>query len=139
MKGKILVVDDDVNAQIITETLLETRGWRVRSVCDGGEALEAFRRDPADVVVTELQLPGMNGLELIRQLRGRFQPLPLAAQPRVIVLSSESDPATQAFAMRLGADAFLKKPVVPAEFVHQVEALLQGRTVDGAPLASLRA
>lgn len=124
MKGKILIVDDDVNAQIIAETLLQTRGWQVRAVSDGTEALEVFRHDPADVVVLELALPGMNGLELIRHLRGRFQPLPPSSAPRIVVVSGESDPATHAFALRLGADAWLKKPVAPVQFVRQVEELL---------------
>ena len=139
MKGKILIVDDDVNAQIIAETLLETRGWQVRSVGDGTEALESLRRDPADVVVMELTLPGMNGWELIRHLRGRFQPMPLALQPRIVVVSSESEPATQAFAIRLGADVYLKKPVVPAQFVKQVEELLAARPARATPSASLTA
>ena len=139
MKGKILVVDDDVNAQIIAETLLETRGWQVQSVSDGAEALDLLRRNPADVVVMELQLPGMNGWELIRHLRGRFQPMPLALQPRIVVVSAESDSATQAFALRLGANAFLKKPVVPTQFVHQVEALLSGNPRAAASAVSLTA
>ena len=139
MKGTVLIVDDDVNAQIIAETLLQTRGWQVRSVGDGTEALETLQHDPADVVVMELALPGMNGWELIRHLRGRFQPLPLSLQPRIVVVSSESDPATEAFALRLGADAYLKKPVVPAQFVKQVEELLSRQSVRDSASASLTA
>jgi len=139
VKGKVLIVDDDVNAQIIAETLLQTLGWQVRSVSDGTEAIDALRRDPANVVVMELALPGMNGWELIRHLRGRFQPLPLSLQPRILVVSAESDPATEAFALRLGADAYLKKPVVPAQFVKQVEDLLSLQHVSSPPAASLTA
>lgn len=138
-KGTVLIVDDDVNARIIAETLLETRGWRVYSAGDGAEACEMFGRLGPTVVVTELTLPGMNGLELIRHLRGRFQPLPMVGQPHIVVVSNESDPATQAFALRLGANAFLTKPVVPAQFVKQVEELIATPLVTSGASASLTA
>jgi two-component system phosphate regulon response regulator PhoB len=124
VKDSVLIVDEDVNARIIAETLLQTRGLRVRSVGDGKEAYELVRREGAAVVLLDLALAGMNGLEVIRRLRGRFEALPLPHQPRIIVVSDRAEPEVERFALRLGADAFLHKPVAPARLIGTVENFL---------------
>ena len=124
MQGEVLIVDDDVNACIIAETLLRSRGMRVRSAGDGTEACEIVGSGGIAVVVLELALPGMNGFEVIRRLRGRFEPLTLASPLRIVVASHRCEPEIERFAVRLGADVFLHKPVPPARFVKVVEQLL---------------
>ncbi len=124
VKDSVLIVDEDVNARIIAETLLQTRGLPVRAVGDGMEAYELVRREGAAVVLLDLALSGMNGMEMIRRLRGRFEALPLPKQPRIIVVSDRPEPEVERFALRLGADAFLRKPVAPARLIATVESLL---------------
>jgi DNA-binding response OmpR family regulator len=124
MRNTVLIVDDDVNARIIAETLLRTRGLRVQSAVDGVSACEIVRRESPAVVVLDLALEGMNGFEIIRALRARFGILPPPEQPCIIAVSQRSDHHVERFALRLGADAFLHKPMAPREFVTTVERLL---------------
>ena len=124
MKDTVVIVDEDVNARIIAETLLQVRGIDVRAAADGTEACDIVRREGAAVVVVDLGSPGTNGLEAIRKLCGRFEALPLPAQPRVVALSNSDAPDLEGFALRLGADILLRKPVPPAQFVLAVERLM---------------
>lgn len=124
MKGTVVIVDEDVNARIIAETLLQVRGLDVRSAADGTEACEIVRREGAAVVVVDLGSPGSNSLETIRKLCGRFEALPLPAQPRILALSNSVAPEIERFALRLGVDLLLRKPVPPAQFVLTVERLV---------------
>jgi CheY-like chemotaxis protein len=128
----VLIADDDVNAQIIAETLLRLRGFRVRRAADGAEACDIVRREEIAVVVLDLSLPGMNGFELLRRLRGRFGPLPLASEPRVLAVTSRQDPEVERFALRLGADAFLRKPLALPHFIRTVEQLVGSATPQAA-------
>jgi len=125
VKSTVVVVDEDVNARIIAETLLQIRGIDARSAADGTEACEIVRREGAAVVIVDLGSPGSNGLEAIRKLYGRFEALPLPAQPRIIALTNSDAPELEQFALRLGADTVLHKPVPPGEFVLTVERLMQ--------------
>jgi CheY-like chemotaxis protein len=128
----VLIADDDVNAQIIAETLLSLRGFHVRRAADGTEACDIVREEEIAVVVLDLSLPGMNGFELLRRLRGRFGPLPPGSTPRILAVTSRGDPEVERFARRLGADAFLRKPLVPLRFVTAVEQLVGSATPQAA-------
>ncbi len=124
MERTVLIADDDVNAQIIAETLLRLRGLAVRRATHGTEACDIVRHEDIAVVVLDLSLPGMNGFELLRQLHGRFGPRPLPANPRILVVTDRHEPEVERFVRRLGADAFLRKPLAPAQFVKTVEELV---------------
>ncbi len=123
MERTVLIADDDVNAQIIAETLLRLRGLNVCRAADGAHACDIVRHEDVAVVVLELSLPGMNGFELLRRLKGRFGPPPLPATPRILVVADRREPEVERFVLRLGADAFLRKPLAPAQFVKTVEEL----------------
>ena len=128
MKGAVLIVNDDVNGRIIEETLLQTRELPVRSVGDGCDACDLLARDGARIAVVVMSLDltgtGMNGWELLRHLRGRFDPIPLSVQPRIVVTTSRGDAPTARFAARLGADVVLRRPIAPRDFIGTVERLL---------------
>jgi len=124
VNGTVLMADDDANARIIAETLLEGRGLRVRSAIDGPDARDIISRERPAVVILDLALPGMNGLELIRWLQGRCEVLPFLTQPRIVAVTDRAEPAIERFALRLGADAFLRKPVEPHQFITTVERLI---------------
>jgi len=125
VKGMVVIVDEDVNARIIAETLLLVRGIDVRAATDGTEACEIVRREGVAVVVVDIGSPGTNGLEAIRQLCGRFETLPMPEQPRIVALSNSAAPEMEHFALRLGVDALLRKPVPPAQFVTTIEHLIR--------------
>lgn len=124
MKDTVVIIDEDVNARIIAETLLQVRGIDARSAADGTEACEIIRREGAAVVIVDLSSPGTNALEAIRKLCGRFEALPLPAQPRIVALTNSDAPELEQFAVRLGADILLRKPVPPAQFLLTVERLM---------------
>ncbi len=119
----VLVVDDNVNDRIIAETLLQARGFRVLTAEDGAEARDIVDREAVAVVVTELALPGINGWQLVRWLRGRFEPFPLQQQPRIVVVSGQLEAGTERFMHRLGVDAVLQKPVPAGAFLETVDRL----------------
>jgi CheY-like chemotaxis protein len=120
----VLIADGDVNAQIIAETLLRLRGVDVRLAADGTEACQRIRSEDIAVMVLELSLPGMNGFEVMRRLRGRFGPSPTAQSPRIIAVTDRKEPEVERFVRHLGADAFLRKPLIPSQLIGTVEGLL---------------
>jgi CheY-like chemotaxis protein len=122
----VLIVDEDVNAQIIAQTLLCLREFSVRLAADGIEACDILRHEDVAVVVLDLNLPGMNGFELLRRLRGRFEPRRLPTTPRIVVVTNHREPEVERFARRLGADAVLRKPLAPDQLIRTVEALAAG-------------
>jgi DNA-binding response OmpR family regulator len=128
----ILIVDEDVNAQIIAETLLRLREFGVRVARDGTEACDILRHEDIAVVVLDASAPGVNGFELLRRRRGRFGPLPVATKPRILVVADRQEPEIERFALRLGADAFLRKPLAPARFIKSVQELADGAAPQAA-------
>ncbi len=99
----LLVEDKDSFRRLLTQAL-EGSAWSVRAVADPQEALRALEAAPSHVLVTDLRLPGMSGLELIRRARQLHPTL------RVVLMSAFGEPRDIVEAMRLGAEDFLPKP-----------------------------
>ena len=112
----LLVEDKDSFRRLLTRAL-EGSAWSVRAVGDPQEALAALAERPAQVLVTDLRLPGMSGLELIRRAR-RLQPA-----LRVVLMSAFGEPKDIVEAMKLGADDFLPKPFDLDAFLALLEHL----------------
>ncbi|HEX9081433.1 MAG TPA: response regulator, partial [Holophagaceae bacterium] len=112
----LLVEDKDSFRRLLTRAL-EGTTWAVRAVADPQEALAALAERPAQVLVTDLRLPGMSGLELIRRAR-RLQPT-----LRVVLMSAFGEPKDIVEAMKLGADDFLPKPFDLDAFLALLEHL----------------
>jgi two-component system chemotaxis sensor kinase CheA len=128
----VLVADENVNAQIIAETLLRLRGLHVHLAGDGAEACDFVRREDIAVIVLDLDLPGMNGFEFLRRLRGRFGSLSLQTKPRILAVTDHQEPEVARFALRLGADALLRKPLAPGLFIDTVEELISNTAPQAA-------
>ena len=126
MGRTVLIADEDVHARIMAETLLRLRGLRVRFAGDGAEASALVCHADVAVVVLDVDHAEMNGFELLRRLRGRFEALPLPTRPRVLAVTARRDPAVKRFALHLGADAVLYKPFAPARFIETAERLVRG-------------
>jgi two-component system response regulator HydG len=99
------LVEDEPAARAALKTLLESEGYQVDQAADGAAALERLGELPADLVITDLDMPGMHGMQLLRELRARDPDLP------VIVVTSASELSSAVEAMRAGAVDYVAKPV----------------------------
>ena len=104
-KGRLLVVDDEPSARSGLEKLLRQEGYLVDAAADGPSALEIAADRPPDVVITDLKMPGMDGVELLTRLHEQDADLP------VLVVTAFGDVNSAVTAMRAGADDYLTKPV----------------------------
>jgi two-component system, OmpR family, phosphate regulon response regulator PhoB len=136
MTDTVLIVDEDVNARIIAETLLRARGLHVLAATDAEEACDIICCEGVAVVVLALDVADTRGLEVLRRLRGRFETRTLPAQPRVVVVADWAEPAVERLAIGLGADAFVRRPVSPAQFIQLIERLVAEGSPCVVPAAS---
>ena len=104
-RGRILLVDDEPNARSALRELLAEEGYAVEVAADGYEALGKLAGFGPDLVLTDLKMPGMDGLELLRLIRQRESELP------VVVMSAFGELETAIEIMRAGARNYLRKPV----------------------------
>lgn len=136
--SRVLVVEDEPDIAALVAYQLAHAGFGVRTAPDGREALRAIETDPPDIVVLDLLLPELSGLEVLRVLRGSNETRDLP----VVVLTARGDEESRVAGLQLGADDYMSKPFSPRELVLRVEAVLR-RTVaksDGqARRARLRA
>jgi len=115
---RILVVDDDEAGRYLATSILTSAGHDVVAAGDGVEALETAREQPPDVVVSDILMPRMDGFQLAREWKSDDV---LRRVPLVFLTASYTDPADEKFAIELGADGFLSKPVEPEALVETVE------------------
>jgi CheY-like chemotaxis protein len=122
----VLVVDDDAKFLSFLARTLRRGGYSVLTANDGCEVPEVLARTHVDVLVLDLQMPGMNGWEVIRALREPSVPAlqPATSRPKVVVVSGRSEDDTATFVRRLGADAFLTKPCWGDQLLATVRQLL---------------
>jgi len=126
----IVVVEDELAIAELARDYLQHGGFAVRTEPTGEAALEGFRRGRPDLIVLDLGLPGMDGLDVLREIR-RESNLP------VIVLTARDDEVDKLLGLELGADDYLTKPFSPRELVARVRAVL--RRADAAASASREA
>jgi two-component system, OmpR family, response regulator ResD len=125
--AKILIVDDEPNIREVVGLYLRRDGHDVVSAADGEEALDLFRRDDPDLVVLDLMLPKLNGLEVCRRMQAERR-VPL------IMLTARGEEEERIVGLSLGADDYVVKPFSPRELAARVTAVLR-RTGD-SPTAS---
>ncbi|HEY8233750.1 MAG TPA: response regulator [Vicinamibacteria bacterium] len=116
--GKILVVDDDRTTRHLIALQLRGAGHSVAQAGDGKKALEKARREPFDLVVLDVWMPGMDGLELLERLRELRPP------PRVVMMTADDASETLLRAIQRHAYRYLSKPVEPAQLLEVVRAAL---------------
>jgi two-component system, OmpR family, KDP operon response regulator KdpE len=123
-KPKILVVDDEPQIARVLKTTLSARGYSVRTASDGDDALQVMKSWTPDLVITDLRMPNMDGVELCRNLRAK------SGIP-IIVLSVRNEERTKVEALDAGADDYVTKPFSVDELLARVRAAL--RRVSAAP------
>jgi DNA-binding response OmpR family regulator len=120
----VLVVDDEAPVRDVVGQYLARDGYRVVTTGDGREVMDLVGRESPDLVVLDVMLPGIGGLELCRAIRSRGS-IP------VILLTARSEETDRIVGLELGADDYVTKPFSPRELVARVRAVLR-RSVDGA-------
>ncbi len=117
-KGRILVVDDEAKVVAIVRGYLEREGYQVVSAASGPRALAEFRRAVPDLVVLDIMLPELDGLDVLREIR-RDSRVP------VIMLTARAEGEDKLIGLELGADDYVTKPFSPRELVARVRAVLR--------------
>ena len=114
-KGWVLVVDDDQLVLETLSTLLTVHGFSVRCFSGGDEALQAFMASPADLVITDVNMPGISGFKLLEMIRDVDRGTP------VILITGNAEPELAMEADRLQAFAFITKPFAPDVLFDAIE------------------
>lgn len=128
-RKRVLVADDEADVLMLVSMNLQRAGFEVLRASDGREALDFARRELPDLVVLDLMMPEMDGLEVARQLKQS----PLTAQIPVVMLTARADEVDRIVGLELGADDYVTKPFSPREIVLRVQAIL--RRLESAPAA----
>jgi DNA-binding response OmpR family regulator len=115
---RILTVEDDERIRAAVKLALEDEGWTVEETASGEEAVDAWAREPADVVLIDIMLPGMDGFELCRNLR-RSSDVP------IVMVTARADTHDVVAGLEAGADDYLTKPFAPKELSARIRALLR--------------
>jgi two-component system alkaline phosphatase synthesis response regulator PhoP len=118
MSYKILVVDDERTLRNTVRAYLEEEGYSVETASNGRSALHVFRDFQPDLVVLDIMLPEIDGLEVLRQLRQ-------SSDVYVIMLTAKADEADKVIGLGMGADDYITKPFSPRELVARVKAALR--------------
>jgi DNA-binding response OmpR family regulator len=123
-RGSVLIVDDEPTITDVVSRYLRRAGYATSIAADGPDALRVAGEERPDLVVLDLMLPGMDGLEVMRRLR-EHEPV------SVILLTAKGEHTDRIIGLRLGADDYVVKPFSPAELVARVDAVL--RRADNSP------
>jgi len=120
VRGSVLVVDDEPTIGEVVSAYLQRAGYETRVATDGLAALDAVAERSPDLIVLDLMLPGLDGLEVMRRVRERPD-----RRSAIILLTAKGAEADRVIGLRLGADDYVVKPFSPAELVARVDAVLR--------------
>jgi DNA-binding response OmpR family regulator len=128
---RILSVEDDERIRTAVKLALEDEGWAVEEADTGEEALNAFQRHPADVVLIDIMLPGIDGFDVCRAIR-RVSDVP------IVMVTARADTHDVVAGLEAGADDYLTKPFAPKELSARIRALLRRARSSDSGSAHLR-
>lgn len=121
MTGKILVVDDELNIRELVKFNLEKSGYKTMEAEDGQTAVRMAKTEKPELIVLDLMLPGIDGLEVCRLLKNARE---TSAIP-IIMLTAKSEEIDKVIGLELGADDYLTKPFSPRELLARIKAVLR--------------
>jgi two-component system phosphate regulon response regulator PhoB len=135
-KGTILVIEDEEDIQELVRYHLERDHYRVLGTKSGEEGLEIAKKESPDLVLLDLMLPGMDGLEVCRALRADAQTRTIP----IVMLTARTEEADVVSGLEIGADDYITKPFRPRVLVARLRAVLRRRSkeADGEPTLSYR-
>ena len=127
--SRILVVEDDLDISDLIARYLSNAGHQVHRLTSGADVIPRLRRDPVDLIILDLMLPGMDGLRVCQTMRSD----PALAAIPVIMLTARGEESDRVSGLELGADDYVTKPFSPKELTARVAALLRrsGRSSSG--------
>lgn len=128
MTGKILIVDDELNIRELLKFNLENSGYKVIEAEDGQTAINMAKTQKPELIVLDLMLPGMDGLEVCRLVKNSRE---TAAIP-IIMLTAKNEEIDKVIGLELGADDYLTKPFSPRELLARIKAVLRRSNKDAA-------
>ena len=130
-KPLIWVIDDDLELRNLLEEFLEKSGFEVKTFPDGRDLERQLTRQRPDLLVLDLMMPGIDGLEICRRLRATIDEIP------IIMLTAKSDPIDRVIGIELGADDYVGKPFLPRELTARIQSVLRRRAPlpPGSPIA----
>ncbi|QKC92665.1 response regulator [Mesorhizobium sp. NZP2234] len=132
--NKVLLIDDDVELTTLLQEYLVEEGYDVAAGADGGTAIAAAARNAVDLIVLDIMMPRMNGIEILRRIRK-------LSQVPVLMLTARGDDIDRISGLNLGADDYVTKPCSPGELAARVRAILRraNQPAAGAATDTLRA
>ena len=119
--GKILIVEDEANIRQLVRYNLEKEGFQVMEAADGLQGLRTAQKEKPDLVLLDLMLPGMDGLEVCRTLKGA----PATSALPIIMLTAKAEDVDKIIGLELGADDYMTKPFSPRELTARIKAVLR--------------
>jgi DNA-binding response OmpR family regulator len=131
MTARILIIDDEPELVRVIRSYLERAGFQTAAAFRGDEALQAFRANQPDLVILDLNLPGMDGLDVAREIRR-------LGQTPIIMLTARVEETDRLVGLELGADDYVTKPFSPREVVARVRAVLRRARGGAAPPEVIR-
>ena len=132
-RSRLLIVDDDRTFRMSTAALLRQDGHDVAEATDGQEAVQALEQESLELILLDLRMPDLNGVEVLRQLRAKLFDRP------VVILTTSEDDRDVADSLRAGASGYLLKNMDPDELVAVLNDIVKGQTVVDPSLATLLA
>jgi len=130
VKARVLVVDDDMDLAEMLGIVLRSEGMEPLFCYNGTDAVPAFHRESPDLVLLDLMLPGLDGLEVCRRLRAERPDLP------VVMLTARGEESDRVLGLQVGADDYVTKPFSPRELVLRVQSVLRRAQPAVAPGAT---
>jgi DNA-binding response OmpR family regulator len=116
----VMVIDDDEMLQAIVGAKLKLRGYRVIPVVEGAQAAEAVRRERPDILLLDMMMPGIDGLEVLREVKAD----PAMADVPVVMLTARRQEADIVSCLKAGAADYMVKPFIPEELAMRIQRLL---------------
>lgn len=121
MTKKILIADDEPTLRLLVSSTLEDERFEIIQAVDGADALEKANKEHPDLLILDLMMPNMSGLDVCRAIKSADT----AQKPKIIVLTAKGQEKDVKDAIKAGADSYLKKPFSPLELLNTVEEALR--------------
>jgi len=128
MTNRVLIIDDDTKLRKLLHEYLEENGFEVSSLEDGTEALETIEKTSPDIVILDVMMPGIGGLDLLKEINRKYT-LP------VIMLTAKGEETDRIIGLELGADDYIPKPFNPRELLARMRAVMRRVPAEGEDAA----
>ena len=125
-KTRVLIVDDDPNINQLIKLYLEKEGYETETAERGDDALHLFKKNPPQIVLLDLMLPGMDGWQVCREIR-KISTIP------IIMLTAKDETFDKVLGLELGADDYMTKPFDPKELIARIKAVMRRTQTAVAP------